>query len=265
MEENKEKPKTRKTTRKPEKVLVVIPYCSLGAQGREIEYAVAGWRKHFKEDYLIVLAGENHPVTETGDDIICVESERVPEKKGQYRQHLDYVSCLKKVRAAFPKSKGFIMVADDVYAINDFDLTDVKLLKQRESEVKADPRSFNAWQRDKAKTKCVLQEGGYPTRGFTTHLPQYYEWDKLAALWEKYDMENESYVMEDLYYNIYYPTRIPLQLHIDFDNFKCGIYRRNPRLDYIDRAFKKQIWLQNSPEGWIPYLEEALKRHYCIE
>ena len=265
MEENKEKPKTRKTSQKQEKVLVVIPYCSLGAQGRELEYAVAGWRKHFKEDYLIVLAGESHPVMETGDDIICIESERVPEKKGQYRQHLDYVSCLKKVHAAFPKSKGFIMVADDVYAINDFDLTDVKLLKQRESEVNADPRSFNAWIRDKAKTKKVLLEGGYPTRGFTTHLPQYYEWGKLEALWEKYDMENESYVMEDLYYNIYYPTRIPLQLHIDFDNFKCGIYRRNPRLDYIDRAFKKQIWLQNSPEGWIPYLEEALKRHYCIE
>ena len=259
------KAKVKPAEEKDDKILVVIPYCSKGAQGRELEYAVTGWRRHFKENYLIVLAGENHPITETGDDIICIESERVPEKKGNYRQHLDYVSCLKKVHAAFPNSKGFIMVADDCYAINDFDLTDVKLLKQRESKVNADINSFNAWQRDKAKTKMLLEKEGYPTRGFTTHLPQYYEWDKLEALWEKYDMANTSYVMEDLYYNIYYPTRVPLQLHIDFDNFKCGVYRPNPRKEYIDRAFSRQIWLQNSPEGWIPYLETVLKRHYCID
>lgn len=252
--------------RKPGKdpVLVVIPYCSAGAQGRELEYAVAGWRRHFKEDYLIVLAGENHPITETGDDIICVESERVPPSPGNYRQHLDYVSCFKKVRAAFPKSKGFIFVADDCYAVNDFDLTDVKLLKQKADDMGGDPNSTNGWQRDKARTRAKLIEGGYPTRNFTTHIPQWFEWDKLEALWDKYDMGNTSYVMEDLYYNIYYPTRIPLQLHIDHDNFKCGVYRRNPRIDIIRRAFKKQIWITNSPEGWIPALDMMLAEYYGI-
>lgn len=247
-----------------EAVLVVIPFCSAGAQGRELEYAVAGWRKHFKENYLIVLAGEYHPVVETGDDIVCVESPRVPAKEGHYRQHLDYVSCLKKVRAKFPESKGFIMVADDCYAVNDFDLSDVKLLKQKSSEMGGSFASTNGWLRDKARTRERLLRDGYPIRNFTTHLPQYYEWDKLSALWEKYDMENVSYVMEDLYYNIYYPTRIPLQLHIDFDNFKCGIYRKNPRMEYIHRAFKQKIWIQNSPEGWIPELDRMLASYYGI-
>ena len=261
--ENMEEQKTRK---KPGKnpILVVIPYCSAGAQGRELEYAVAGWRRHFKEDYLIVLAGENHPITETGDDICCVESPRVLAKNGYYRQHLDYVSCLKKVRAAFPESKGFIMVADDCYAVNDFDMTDVMLLKQKADDMGGSLVSPNGWQRDKARTRIKLVEGGYPTRNFTTHLPQYYEWDKLAALWEKYDMENVSYVMEDLYYNIYYPNRIPLQLNIDFDNFKCGVYRSNPRLSYIERAFRKQIWITNSPEGWIAPLDRMLAEYYGI-
>lgn len=256
----------KKTTKKPgnNPILVVIPYCSAGAQGRELEYAVAGWRRHFKEDYLIILAGENHPVTETGDDIICIESERVPAKEGHYRQHLDYVSCLKKVRAKFPESKGFIMVADDCYAVNDFDLSDVKLLKQKSGEMGGSFASTNGWLRDKARTRERLLGDGYPIRNFTTHLPQYYEWDKLSALWEKYDMENVSYVMEDLYYNIYYPTRIPLQLHIDFDNFKCGIYRKNPRMEYIHRAFKQKIWIQNSPEGWIPELDRMLASYYGI-
>lgn len=245
--------------------LVVIPYCSEGAQGRELEYAVAGWRKHFKENYLIVLAGESHPIVNTGDDIICIESKRVPKKEGNYRQHLDYVSCFRKVRAAFPDHEGFIMVADDCYAVNDFDIIDVKLLKQFGSDMNGDPNSANGWIRDKMKTKAKLLEGGYPTRNFTTHLPQWYEWDKIVALWDKYDMDNESYVIEDLYYNIYYPNRIPLQLHVDYDNFKCAVGRANPDLNKLYAALKKQIWIQNSVAGWIPQLEKVLKAHYGIQ
>ena len=247
-----------------DKILVVIPYCSQGAQGRELEYAVAGWRRHFKENYLIVLAGEDHPITSTGNDIICIKSERVPPKEGQYRQHLDYVSCFKKVRKAFPKSKGFVFVADDCYAVNDFDMADIMCLKQKDNDISASSMSPNGWQRDKAKTKDALAKKGLPTRNFTTHLPQWFEWDKLEALWEEYDMENESYVMEDLYYNTYYPTRVPLQLHIDFDNFKCGVYRSNPRMHYIENAFNNKIWIQNSVEGWIPALDKALANYYGL-
>lgn len=246
-----------------DRILVVIPYCSQGAQGRELEYAVAGWRKHFKENYLIVIAGEYHPIVETGDDIVCVESVRVEPKEGMYRQHLDYVSCFRKVHKQFPDSKGFIFVADDVYAVNDFDMVDVMFLKQKASNLDDfNPDSTNKWKVDKARTRELLKREGYPTRNFTTHLPQYFEWDKIEKLWDKYDMDNVSYVIEDLYYNIYYPTRIPLQIHIDHDNVKCGVYRSNPCLEYISNAFRDKIWLQNSPEGWIEELEKALMKHY---
>ena len=250
--------------KKGEKILVVIPYCSDGAQGRELEYAVAGWRRHFKENYLIVLTGENHPITKTGDDIICIESKRVDPIPGMYRQHLDYVSCFRKVHEAFPDSKGFIFVADDVYAVNDFDMSDVMFLKQRDSTMSASLESPNGWQRDKARTIQLLKKEGLPIRNFTTHLPQWFEWDKLEALWDKYDMDHNSYVLEDLYYNTYFPTRVPLQLHIDHDNLKCGVYRSNPRIDYITRAFKEKIWIQNSAEGWIPALDKMLANFYGI-
>ena len=85
-----------------ERILVVIPYCSVNAQGKELEYAVAGWRRHFKENYLIVVVGEYHPVCESGDDIVYIESPRVDAVPKMYRQHLDYVSCMRKVWNAFP-------------------------------------------------------------------------------------------------------------------------------------------------------------------
>ena len=75
-------------------------------------------------------------------------------------------------------------------------------------------------------------------------------------------MENTSYIMEDLYYNIYHSTRIPYQLDLATDNFKCGVYRSNPNVDAIRRAFRTKIWIQNGVLGWIPELDKILSDYY---
>lgn len=253
--------------KKGPKYLVVIPFFKGGAQGKELDYAIAGWRRHFKENYQIVVVGDYSPVVDSGKDIMFIECERVPEQpEYNYRPHIDFVKKFKAVREKFPTSKGFIFVADDCYAVNDFDIHDVMLLKQNGDRLKVDPaRADTPWEREKQKTIDLLKKEGYPTRNFTTHIPQWIEWDKLEALWERFDMEHNSYIFEDLYYNIYFPDRIPLQLNIDHDNMKCGVYRRNPRLSYIENAFKTKIWIQNSVEGWIHELDEMLSDYYGIK
>lgn len=244
-------------------ILVVIPYCSEGAQGHELELAVAGWRRHFKENFLIVLAGEDHPVTRTGYDICCVSSRRVTALDDEYRSHLDYVSCLKKVRAAFPKSEGFIMVADDCYAVGDFDFGDVASLKAYPGEILKVANPFNRWQVDAVNTRSLLERDGYPVRNFTTHLPQWYEWDKLDALWEKYDMAHHSRVMEDLYYNIYYGNCEPIILAED-DDLQCGVFEPGTDLSRVERAIGRKKWVMNSAEAWTPQFEQLLKNYYGI-
>lgn len=247
-----------------DKYLVIMPFFAGGTQGREIEYAVAGWRRHFKEPFQLVIVGDYHPVVDTGDDITFIPCARVPvQPEYNYRPHIDFVNKFKAARKVFPDSKGFIFVADDVYAVNDFDIIDVKTLRQNGDTIKA-PNPTKAWDRERQKTKALLEREGYPTRNFVTHLPLWIEWDKLEALWERFDMEHNSYVLEDLYFNIYYPTRIPLQLNINYDNCKCGIYRQNPLYHYIQNAFSNKIWIQNSVEGWIPYLDKVLSEYYGI-
>lgn len=253
-----------KKPRATDVVLVVIPYCAEKAQGRELEYAVAGWRRHFKEKFHIVIVGEDLAgKVPTGDDITVIDSQRVPKRDKMYRQHLDYVSCFRKVHTAFPDTDGFIFVADDCYAVNNFDIYDIKFLKMQTAEIGyADFPFDGSFAGDKRRTREALLRDGYPIRNFTTHLPQWFEWAKLEALWEKYDMENTSYIMEDLYYNIYYADRLPLQLMLLWDNFKCGIYRSNPNFDVIREAFKTKIWIQNSELGWSDKLDEMLCRYY---
>ena len=247
---------------KGRKYLVVIPFLPSAAQGREIEYAIAGWRKHFKEDHLIIVVGENLPALDA-EDVYCLESKRVDAVSGQWRQHLDYVKCFRAVRDAFPDSDGFIFVADDCYAVNDFDISDVKFLKMLEPKFDFNPESSNGWRRDKMKTKKALLAAGLPARNFTTHLPYWFDWDKIEALWKQYDMDHESYVIEDLYYNTYDCDRIPFQLNAESDNLKCGVYNTTKEtLDCLRKAPSQKIWITNSPDGWCSDLEVLLQLHY---
>lgn len=246
---------------KKNEYLVVIPYLARAAQGKELDYAIAGWRRHFKEQFHIVVIGEGLPSI-TGGDVDFIDSPRVPESAGNYRQHLDYVNCFKRVHELYPETEGFIFVADDCYAVNDFDISDVKFIKMLAPDFNCEADTPNMWKQDKLKTKRVLTVGGWPTRNFTTHLPIWFEWDKIEDLWEAYGMAHNSFVIEDLYFNIYYPKRVPFQLNQATDNLKMGVYTTRPDVSEIRRAFKEKIWITNSPDGWVPALYQELEEYY---
>ena len=242
-------------------ILVVIPWLPSAQQGKELTWAVAGWRRHFKHPHRIVVVGEG--VTgKVPAGCTAIESPRVADVPGMYRQHLDYVSCLRKVRAAFPDSEGYIMVADDCYAVNDFDMTEVLFLKQIADTFAGVQVAANGWLVDKWRTAQALKAGGWPCRNCTTHLPQFFEWDKWEALVQRYAMDRVSYTIEDLYYNIYYPRRVFFQLDAT-DNLKFGLYEQGITAERIRRVMARKIWLTNSPVGWSADLEAVLAEHFA--
>lgn len=61
-------------------------------------------------------------------------------------------------------------------------------------------------------------------------------------------MLHNSYVIEDLYYNIYFKDRLPFRLN-ENDNLKCGVYDPKFPIDKLKQAFKSKIWITNSPVG----------------
>jgi len=242
-------------------ILVVIPYLPGQGQGRELEYAVKGWQRHFKEDFTLVMVGDGvSAVAPAG--VVAIDSPRVAHRAGQYRQHLDYVSCFRKVREAFPDSYGYIRTADDVYCVHDFELLDVLTLKTI-GEIGQNSISVpESWQGDKQRTRAALVEGGYSVHNYTTHLPQFFQWERMEMIWEKYKMDEVSYVDEDLYYNIFYGDRLAVNVHTEPQPYKCGIYRSNPDVAKIEEAFSSKIWITNSPVGWVPQLDMMLDSYY---
>ena len=251
--------------------IVFIPYIHAEAQGRELEYAVAGWQMHFKEKHNIVIVGDFDDNvknclfrTREGSEVTYIKKGRVPEPDiKNYRAHLDFVPKMKAVRQFYPYSRGFIYTCDDIYAVNDFNIDDVKALKYVPGGVDFDPNSPNPFRRDKMKTKRVLQDMGFPCRNFTTHLPLWIEWDKLEKLWMRYDMEHNSLVFEDLYYNYYYPVSGAIAIDGD-DEYKCEVRNSHPDRERLQRALTEKIWINNSPTGFCQELDDILKQHYNL-
>ena len=250
-----------------DKVLVVIPYFAAGAQGSELTYAVAGWRKHFKEDFLIVVVGDWHPIIDTGDDIMFIDCPRVKDPgEGNYRAHIDHVNKFRMVRNYFPDSEGFIYTCDDIYATRDFTLEDVKKPKVRCRDISGSFHDPNAWVVDDYKTKKVLQKYGLPTMNWVCHLPVYYEWDKLLAIYDKYHCDTKSRVVEQLYFNTYFADSDYVVIEGEEPNdYQFKLFSKKTTVEEFKEAIGKKIWLSNSVKGWRPEMEEILREYYYLK
>ena len=245
--------------------LFVIPYFAGDADGKELTWCIAGIRRHFVEPYLIALVGDYHPIATSGPDIIHVDCPRVgpPENPDLYQPHIDMANKFRIAARVFGNTfDEFIWYTDDYYAVNDFGLGEVAMPKILAWEIIGDATHPNGFKRDKARTKAMLQAGGYPTWNWTTHTPQFVEFEKMMKLFDRYDIERASYVIEDMYFNIYQGTRKPILLDILADTFKFGIYAPHPDPAMIERAFREKVWITNSPTGYVPELIAAMDAYY---
>lgn len=243
-----------------ETIIVGVPYLASGAQGKELQFAIDGWLKHFKEDnYLVVVIGDRIPARIVSDKVINLLVERVPGVDGEYRPALDIVNKMKVLHDAFPEQEGFVWSHDDIYAVNNFDLADIKFLKMLEPDLRFSTSDANPWKVMMARTRGVLEAQGLPTRNFALHLPCWYDWGKLSALIEKYDLSRHSFSIQSLYFNTYFPDRIPFQLNAT-DNIKFGLYGKTFSKEAFRRALRTKIWINNSVAGFSEEIFEELSQ-----
>lgn len=262
------------------KTLVVIPYLASGAQGNELELAVAGWRQHFKEDYHIVIVGDRpefmhlegiqdgyHYLTTYdpvyGGDITFIPCPRVEPIEGQYLPHIDMVHKFRKVYEVFPKSKGFIYTCDDIYPVRNFDSWRVREIRVESIVHYSDWTKEKDWMRDLMKTAYLCKSEGYEPLNFVCHLPVYYEWKHLLKIYDTYDCDHVSYIVENIYFNKVTKGKISdtcwLELQIA-DRDRYQIKTSNPGINTAEQAHA--VWITNTNSGWSKKLEEILAKHY---
>lgn len=242
-------------------VLVVITYIAGEAQGSELALAVAGWRKHFKHPHKIVVVGDR-PLIE---GVEWLPMERVAEKPGEYRPHLDICRKLETVCAIYgDRYSGFVWACDDFFAVNDFTLDDIKIPKFQEAEMpsKGDQHP-NSWIRNVVKTRRLCEREKLGVVNWVTHLPVWFDIRHLIMIIWKYDLADNSYVVENIYFNKFRPEGVPQQIGHG-DKWKFGVYFSPlDRHGFYDALANKK-WVCCSVHGWSDELEQELRKHYGL-
>ena len=218
-----------------QETLVVLPYKQNGSQGNEIKLALSLWKKFF---------------------VYCQTKEKI---KNQYNPHLDIQNKFNIIMKKYSNLyNGFIYMSDDKYAIKPFDLKDIMKIYYLSTNFignKTQPTSY--WNYDKWKTRQLLDRENLPHINYTTHYPCYFEFKKLKEIWHKFNMLEESYVFDDIYFN-YFKHEEPEQV----DKIRLGIWNNNIYKNKFQKAIENPNikFICNSVDGWSNDLEESLRK-----
>ena len=151
---------------------------------------------------------------------------------------------------------GFIWMVDDNYAIKPFTLFDILQTHFHSlsfTGASSAPHSF--WRHDKWKTRQLLDSEKLPHVNYTTHFPCWFNFNKLKEVWDRFNMLNESYVLEDVYFNYYEHDKPVLDSEIRLGIWGHDIYKNKFQKALADPNIK---FMCNSVEGWSKELENSL-------
>ena len=178
--------------------------------------------------------------------------------EGQYNPHLDMFNKFKIVIDKYQnKYNGFIWMVDDNYAIKPFTLFDIlQTHYHSNSFVGSESAPTNYWRHNKWKTRQLLDKENLQHINYTTHFPCWFDIKKLLNIFEKYNLLEESYVLEDIYFNYYEHDKPILDSEIRLGIWEPAIYENDfeKALDNPDIKF-----ICNSVDGWSKSLENSLR------
>lgn len=244
--------------------LVVIPYITGPAQGCELELAVAGWRMHFKSPYKLVIVGDR-PRFEMLPGEVWIPCPQVPPIGGQYMPHIDIAHKFCAALERYPRTVDMIYACDDMYAVKDFTLDDVKIPKCSSRRV----RHFDWWREggwlgDLGKTVDALEKYNLPQGNYVCHLPVYYYAQRLLDYIDYFNAQEESYILENLYYNHYCAENniVPELVLQKGSRWKYEVLTASPGIRSAEEA--KAVWITNGNCGWSDELEQLLREHYRL-
>ena len=262
-----------KNTKKDQKTLVVLPYYSgtEKVQGNELLLCLMGWYKYCQFPYHFVVTGSDcHDIisefpAEDFENIVIPRIDKAGTEE-QFFQHLDVMHNWEVIFDKFKKDySGFIWIADDNYAIHPFDLKDITTVHYLEDDFIGKRNTpCSHWQHDKWKTRALLyhlEQSGINVghKNYTTHYPCFFKFKELMRLKDEFNMSKESYVVEDLYFNIY---RHPEPVHAD--NIRLGVWNRDIFVRQFPVALANPLikFVVNSEAGWNEEMEKALLERY---
>lgn len=204
---------------------IVIPYILGPDNGLELKYALRSFEKYFKDEYKICLIGDIPDW--------CVNVYHIPqppiEDNMPFVRFRDTLSKLHTACNTPEISPDFIYSYDDIYLLKDIytkDIVQPLAIADKSLEppsqwfVKSD--AGTNWKKLLIKTLNLLREENKPIYNCETHLPRYYNKQRVLKLYKKYGLLTNPYMFSSLYFNNYFKT---IKVLSQLNTFKAGIYQ----------------------------------------
>ena len=240
--------------------LVVLPYVQNKSQGNEIRLTLNGWKKYCTFNYHFIVVGEfDESLTKDYPWVEFIHKKSVDWRNDQYVPHLDIMSKFNYIMEKYSHEyNGFIYITDDNYAIKPFTLEDIASIYYFSPSFSGNsetPASY--WNHDKWKTRQLLDREGLPSVNYTTHFPYYMEFSKLKEIMDKFNLLEESYVFDDIYFN-YFSHCKPIPV----SEIRLGVWSSKIFKECFNNAINNPNikFICNSVEGWSKKLEEELDK-----
>lgn len=159
-------------------------------------------------------------------------------------------------------NEEYFWMNDDIYFINPVTYADLCVPKIMEDLSKRMHKYdiHTTWGKDMHSTYQKLKAENLPTLNYAIHLPYRFEKLKSKELFKLYKLEENPFVFENLYFNLFYQHLLPYHLSLDLNNnLLCVLNRPNPNWNVVASQLKVKKFFNHSEQGMSDRLKTLLQ------
>lgn len=176
----------------------VWPYWHAGSRGDELRFSMRSVLQHYGDAASLLVVGDRPPWY-SGP---VLHQDRI--RPIQNVEYCDMVAKMKTLSVHRDAPSQAIWMMDDIYFVNPVSLEEL----QTPRAYVWDRSTGSRWRKLKKRTMDLLRRRNLTTHDYATHLPHWYEKDKLRTLWDRLPLDREPLLWEVAYGNIYRGTPI---------------------------------------------------------
>lgn len=249
----------------PKAPSIVIPYIMGPYNGLELRFALRSIQKYFSTQFggphniNIFILGEKPNWLQNVVHVNTQKTEVTP-----FMRFLDTTRKLNIAAHMNEISNDFIYMYDDTIFLNIVSVNDIAKLRATQDMRYVDFNNIkyeiNKWHHLIKKCNSELVLAKKSQYNYETHLPRMYSREKIAALIQKYRMDENPYNFATMYFNSYFSDLKP-EIIGERNQYKLGLYKKRS-IQTIRRMTQNQKILNFSPEAFnrdlIEYLHKKL-------
>jgi len=232
-------------------ISIVIPYLHAAAAGEELKYALRAWAENFPDSHIIIIGDK--------PDFISDEVVHIPSALKHTQPQLDVAVKIMQALADDRVTGDFIFTNDDIYPVNPLELADITSLKCAGKLGFTKKKAGNSYIQTVSRTKGLLEHAKYPTWDYSTHTPFFFNKEKMAKVFSKYQPAVKPALISSLYYNSVFKKEQPELIKGNAEGDTVAyVYRENPNLEILEKAFQERKFINHNNAGYasvLPFLE----------